>query len=156
MLQPDNSLKTTVFRKPITQICTCSHMVITTWLPSLVPLTCCYIEPRLSVLIISCSRRKKTTSNKHYKNGSTLYGLWMANIKLNGSNKGSSNSWNNPMSNINKSHIVVPYIKGLSDSCKNICGKHGIQMHLKGGRDNVIIVQIRDHCAAYSYHSPSW
>ena len=35
--------------------------------------------------------------------------------------------------NINKKpYIVVPYIKGLSESCKNICRRHGIEMHFKG------------------------
>ena len=29
--------------------------------------------------------------------------------------------------------MVVPYIKGMSESCKNICRKHGIEMHFKGG-----------------------
>ena len=27
--------------------------------------------------------------------------------------------------------IVVPYMKGLSESCKNICRRHGIEMHFK-------------------------
>ena len=42
----------------------------------------------------------------------------------------------------NKPHIVVPYIKGLSKSCKNICSKHEIQMHFKGGKD--LLVKPRD------------
>ena len=35
--------------------------------------------------------------------------------------------------NKNKPHIVVPYLKGLSESFKNICRKHGIEMYFKGG-----------------------
>ena len=31
-----------------------------------------------------------------------------------------------------KPYIVVPYMKGLSESCKNICRRHGIEMHFKG------------------------
>ena len=31
-----------------------------------------------------------------------------------------------------KPYIVVPYMKGLSESCKNICRRHGIGMHFKG------------------------
>ena len=44
------------------------------------------------------------------------------------------NTRNNATTNTNKPHIVVPYIKGLSESCKNICRKCGIQMYFKGGR----------------------
>ena len=32
----------------------------------------------------------------------------------------------------NKPYIVVPNMKGLSESCKNICKKHGIEMFFKG------------------------
>ena len=40
---------------------------------------------------------------------------------------------NNKNSNIkNKPYIAVPYMKGLSESCKNICRKHGIEMFFKG------------------------
>ena len=31
-----------------------------------------------------------------------------------------------------KPYIVVPYMKGLSETCKNTCGRHGIEMHFKG------------------------
>ena len=34
----------------------------------------------------------------------------------------------------NKGHIVIPYIQGLCESIKNICGRYGIQTHFKGGR----------------------
>ena len=33
----------------------------------------------------------------------------------------------------NKPYIVVPYMKGLNKSCKNMCRKHGIEMFFKGG-----------------------
>ena len=29
--------------------------------------------------------------------------------------------------------MLVPCVKGISESCKNICRKHGIQMYFKGG-----------------------
>ena len=63
-----------------------------------------------------------------------VYAINMSSIKSNRSNKGSNNIRNNPTTNINKPHIVVPYIKGVSESCKNNCIKHGIQMYFKGGR----------------------
>ena len=37
-------------------------------------------------------------------------------------------------SNIKKSHIVVPYMKGLAESCKNICRRYGVEVYFKGGR----------------------
>ena len=26
---------------------------------------------------------------------------------------------------------MVPYMKGMSESCKNICRKHGVEMHFR-------------------------
>ena len=40
------------------------------------------------------------------------------------------------MSNIDsnsKPYIVVLYVQGMSETCKNICRKHGVEMHLKEG-----------------------
>ena len=34
----------------------------------------------------------------------------------------------------NKGHIVIPYIQGLCESIKKICGRYGIPTHFKGGR----------------------
>ena len=34
----------------------------------------------------------------------------------------------------NKGHIVIPYTQGLCESIKKICGRYGIQTHIKGGR----------------------
>ena len=33
----------------------------------------------------------------------------------------------------NKPYMVLPYVRGLSESMKNICNKHGVQVHYKGG-----------------------
>ena len=33
----------------------------------------------------------------------------------------------------NKAYIGVPYMKDLSESCKSICSRHGIEMYFKGG-----------------------
>ena len=33
-----------------------------------------------------------------------------------------------------KGHIVIPYTQGLCESIKKICGRYGIQTHVKGGR----------------------
>ena len=36
--------------------------------------------------------------------------------------------------NNNKTFIVVPYMKGLAESCKNICRRYGVEVYFKGGR----------------------
>ena len=33
-----------------------------------------------------------------------------------------------------KCHIVIPYTKGIGESLKNICQKHGVDVHFKGGQ----------------------
>ena len=33
----------------------------------------------------------------------------------------------------NKPYMVLPYVRGLNKSMKNICNKHGVQVHYKGG-----------------------
>ena len=41
--------------------------------------------------------------------------------------------------------MVVPCVKGMSESCKNICRKHGIEMHFKGGSTiKDLLVQPKD------------
>ena len=47
-----------------------------------------------------------------------------------------------------KPYMVLPYIKGLSESMKNICSKHGIQMHYRGGntiKDLLMAPKDKDH-----------
>ena len=33
-----------------------------------------------------------------------------------------------------KCHIVIPYAEGICESIKNICEKHGVVVHFKGGQ----------------------
>ena len=47
-------------------------------------------------------------------------------------NQGTLNTTNKRGSN-NKPYIVVPYIQGMGESCKNICRRHGVEMFFKGG-----------------------
>ena len=90
-----------------------------------------------------------------------VWALYRASIKSNRSNK-ANNIGNNQTTNINKPHIVVLYIKGLSKNCKNICSKHGIQMHFKGGRTiKVFIVKPKDrdtiwHKSGVIYNIQVW
>ena len=47
-----------------------------------------------------------------------------------------------------RNFIVVPYIRDLSESIKNICKKHGIQVYFKGGRtikDCLVAPKDKDH-----------
>ena len=32
-----------------------------------------------------------------------------------------------------KPYVIVPYVQGISESCKNICRKHWVRMYFKGG-----------------------
>ena len=34
----------------------------------------------------------------------------------------------------NKPYMVLPYVRGLSESMKNICSKHGVQVYYRGGK----------------------
>ena len=71
----------------------------------------------------------KALSNCKYP----TWALNRANIrsKNNRSKKNNINR-NSNANNKNKPYIVVPYMKGLTASCKNICRKHGIEMYFKG------------------------
>ena len=40
---------------------------------------------------------------------------------------------NNNQANYQKPYMVVPYYKGLSESVKRTCNKHGIQVYFRGG-----------------------
>ena len=50
----------------------------------------------------------------------------------NNKRKGTNNSANNNRSNQNP-YMVVPYYKGLCESLKGACSKHGVQVYFKGG-----------------------
>ena len=46
---------------------------------------------------------------------------------------------------VRKCHIVVPYVQGICESIKNICGKHGVAVHFKGGQTfKIILVSPKD------------
>ena len=69
---------------------------------------------------------------------SCKYPTWTlnrANIKQRKNNKTNNNNINKDYTgNINnKPYIVVPYMKGMSESYKNICRKHAIEMYFKEG-----------------------
>ena len=45
-----------------------------------------------------------------------------------------SNPKNSGTDTNQKPYIIVPYQKGLSESFKNICNNHGVQVYFKGGK----------------------
>ena len=47
-------------------------------------------------------------------------------------NKRCTNIYANVTYNSQRPYMMVPYGKGLSESLKNVCRKHGVQVHLKG------------------------
>ena len=67
------------------------------------------------------------------------------NQNKNKNKQGTSKNKNNTGSK--KPYIVVPYMQGMSESCKSICRKHGVEMHFRGGntiRDLLIHPKDRD------------
>ena len=70
------------------------------------------------------------------------YPIWALNrvkMKINApskqdqNNKGTNTSTNAASGN-QKPYVVVPYVKGLSESLKNVYRKHGVQIYCKGGK----------------------
>ena len=47
--------------------------------------------------------------------------------------RGTNTSGNTTLNN-QRAHMVVPYTKGLSESLKKACSKHGVQVYFRGGR----------------------
>ena len=48
-------------------------------------------------------------------------------------NNNRSNTPNSGRSNNQNPYMIVPYYKGLSESLKKVCSKHGVQVYFKGG-----------------------
>ena len=55
-------------------------------------------------------------------------------------NQGTNKNKNNIGSN-KKPYIVIPYVQGMSESCKKICRKQGVEMYFKGGNtiENLLV-----------------
>ena len=130
--QPDNSLLTSVYRKPTH---TDSYLQ---W----------DIHHHLSTkyTVINTLRHKAKTvcSNHHLLKeeedhlnralSNCRYPAWALNrARLNTMNSNKNkNRKTYSTTNNKKPYIVMPYMKGLSESCKNICRRHDIEMHFKG------------------------
>ena len=128
--QSDESLATTVYRKPThtnQYLQWDSHHAITN---------------KYSIISSLLHRAKHICSNQqlleeeqtHIQRALSMckYPDWAINrTKLKISTPKSNNISNKT---INRGHITVSYIEGLSESMKNICKKYGIQVHLKSGK----------------------
>ena len=90
-------------------------------------------------VILSCFKKKRSTSGKLSPNATTPNGLWTRWRKdLTRSTRQVNDGGNNSAQTANqgvqsKGHIVIPYTQGLCESIKKICGRYGIQTHFKGG-----------------------
>ena len=107
-----------------------------------------HLAAKFSVINALKHRAKNVCSNNQLLKGEenhlitalkrSKYQVWTlnrANIKrknTNRPNQDSSNTRDSTGFNNNKSYMVGPYVKGMSESCKNICMKHGIELHFKG------------------------
>ena len=128
MPQPDKSLITSEYRNP-------THTdLYLHWDSHL------HLSAKFSVINTLKDRAKTVCFNKHLlKEEDHLnkdlsrckYPAWAlnrVNIKQDKKkNKQGTNKNNNTSGN--KPYIVVPYIQGMSESCKNICRKHGVEMY---------------------------
>ena len=127
--QPDNSLSTSVYRKP-------THTdLYLQWNSHH------HLSAKYSVINTLRHRAKTVCSNHHLLEeeeehlnralSNCRYPAWALNrARINTSKK--KNIRTDTNTNSKKPYIMVPYMKGLSESCKNICRRHGIDMHFKG------------------------
>ena len=130
--QPDNSLLTSVYRKP-------THKDLYLQWDSHH-----HLSAKYSVINTLRHRAKTVCSNHHLLKeeedhlnralSNCRYPGWALNrarINTMNNNKNKNKKTHSTISN-RKPYIVVSYMKGLSESCKNICRRHGIEMHFKG------------------------
>ena len=96
--------------------------------------------PQPCAAILSCFKKKRSTSGKLSPIVTTPNGLWTRWRKgLTGPSRQVNDGGNSSAQSANhgvksKGHIVIPYTQGLCESIKKICGRYGIQTHFKGGR----------------------
>ena len=79
-------------------------------------------------------KKEEDHLNKALKN--CRYPDWALNragIRKKNNNRSKNNNSSSIDNKKNKPYIVVTYMKGLSESCKNICSRHSIEMYFKGG-----------------------
>ena len=135
MPQPDNSLSTSVYRK-------LSHTDLYLHWDSHHQLSA-----KVNVINILKHTAKTVCSNQHLLKEEEehlnkalrrcKYPDWVLNrVNIKQKNKDTINQGTNKnknnTGNTNKPYIVVQYVQGMIESCKNICSKHGIEIYFKG------------------------
>ena len=133
MPQPDGSLKTTVYRKPM-------HTDMYLHWDSYH-----HLSDKFSVINTLRHRAKIVCSNSQLLKEDEdhlskvlrrcKYPMWAlnrANITQN-KKKNKKGTSKNSNTSIKRPYIILPYEQGMSESCKNICRKHGVEIYFIGG-----------------------
>ena len=127
--QPDNSLLTSVYRKP-------THTDLYLQWDSHHHLSAKYsvINTLMHRARTVCSNNQLLMEEDHLTRAlsNCRYPTWALNRAKFTNRHNTRTKKNKTTNNKKKSYIVVPYMKGLSESCKNICRRHGIEMYFKG------------------------
>ena len=136
----DGSLSITVYQEnPHIQTSIYSGTVTITSQPSLVSSKPFPTGLPPCAVILSCFKKKRSTSGKLSPNATTPNGLWTRWRKGLTSlpdrlMMGAATMPKLPTKECKvRGHIVIPYTQGLCESIKRICGRYGIQTHFKGG-----------------------
>ena len=132
----DGSLKTTVFRKP-------THTDLYLHWDSNHTITSKYgvvdtLHHRAQVICSGPELLQQEEKHLHQALTRCNYPEWAlkrAKIisKTRKSKKHKNNTKDSSSSLTQRPYMVVPYYKGVSESLKKICGKHGVQVYFKGG-----------------------
>ena len=142
MPQPDGSIKTTVFRKP-------THTDMYLHWDSYHHLSAKYsvintLRHRAKTVCSTQQLLKEEEDHLHNSLRRCKYPYGLG-TELTSRRKPKKNNQGNK--NINKSCIVVPYMKGLGETCKNICRRYGVEVYFRGGstiRDLLVHPKDRD------------
>ena len=128
---------------PHIQTSTYSGIAIITSQPSLVSSTPSPIGSKLCAASLSCSNKKRTTSERLSPNVNIPNGFWTRWEKrlnrsirevIDGANsQGTTGAQAVTREVKTKGHIVIPFTQGLCEGIKEICGRYGIQAYFKGG-----------------------
>ena len=93
-------------------------------------------EQKPYALALSCYNKKKNIFRRHSIDASILHGLL---TELRSSKEAQPRKEVTPhkldkTTLASKNHtMVIPYYRGLSESLKKICSRHGVQVYFKGG-----------------------
>ena len=133
----DGSLSTTVYRKPnhtdLYLQCDCHHTVSSKY--SVIG-TIHYTAKMPSSSLQLLQQEEQYLQKALQKCKYPAWALNRVKIKTkNSSNKNRRDTTNSSQNNNNNEnpYMVVPCYKGLGESLKKVCGKHGVQVYFKGG-----------------------